>query len=199
MMSRPTLIRACWALIGAWLLGWSNYDCNCLDKFPPLLCMWDWKLTARLEAFLSVSLLKGVSCLAAFFHDCLRLLVLAVMHLACVPCWSAFRIIYPSVLCLLMFIINYNGMAASRQHVVGAVQLLADGADWWAFYMVALSGTLLVVYQICAAEHGIFLFSRGDTCIFPNWVTCVFLVNALLDQFLVYYVARCGLMVWNLN
>jgi len=67
-----------------------------------------------------------------------------------------------------MFIINYNGMAASRQHVVGAVQLLADGADWWAFYMVALSGTLLVVYQICAAEHGIFLFSRGDTCIFPN-------------------------------
>ena len=29
-------------------------------------------------------------------------------------------------------------------------------------YMVALSGTLLVVYQICAAEHDIFLFSRGD-------------------------------------
>jgi hypothetical protein len=35
-------------------------------------------------------------------------------------------------------------------------------------YMVALSGTLLVVYQICAAEHDIFLFSRGDTCILPK-------------------------------
>jgi hypothetical protein len=52
--------------------------------------------------------------------------------------------------------------------VVGAVELLADGADWWAFYMVALSGTLLVVYQICAAEHDNFLFSRGDTCIIPE-------------------------------
>jgi hypothetical protein len=45
---------------------------------------------------------------------------------------------------------------------------------WWAFYMVALSGTLLVVYEICAAEHDIFLFSRGDTH-FPNRVTYVFL------------------------
>jgi hypothetical protein len=34
--------------------------------------------------------------------------------------------------------------------------------------MVALSGTLLVVIQICAAEHDIILFSRGDTCIFQN-------------------------------
>jgi hypothetical protein len=34
--------------------------------------------------------------------------------------------------------------------------------------MVALSGTLLVVYQICAAELAFFPFSRGDTCIFPN-------------------------------
>jgi len=40
--------------------------------------------------------------------------------------------------------------------------------------MVALSGTLLVVYEICAAEHDIFLFSRGDTH-FPNRVTYVFL------------------------
>jgi hypothetical protein len=31
-----------------------------------------------------------------------------------------------------------------------------------------------------------------------KWVTYVFLKNALLDQFLVYCVARCGLMVWNL-
>jgi len=30
--------------------------------------------------------------------------------------------------------------------------------------MVALSGTLMVVYQICGAEHDIFLFFRGDTC-----------------------------------
>jgi len=34
--------------------------------------------------------------------------------------------------------------------------------------MVALSGTLFVVYQISAAEREIFLFSRGDTCIFPK-------------------------------
>ena len=33
--------------------------------------------------------------------------------------------------------------------------------------MVALSGTLFVVYLICAAEHDNFLFSGGDTCIFP--------------------------------
>jgi hypothetical protein len=38
---------------------------------------------------------------------------------------------------------------------------LADGADWWAFYIIALSGSLLVVYQICAAEHDNFLFSKG--------------------------------------
>jgi hypothetical protein len=37
--------------------------------------------------------------------------------------------------------------------VVGAVKLLADGADWWTSYMVAHSGTMLVVYQICMAEH----------------------------------------------
>jgi hypothetical protein len=29
--------------------------------------------------------------------------------------------------------------------MVVAVYLLADGADWWAFYMIALSGTLLDV------------------------------------------------------
>jgi hypothetical protein len=36
--------------------------------------------------------------------------------------------------------------------------------------MVALSDTILVVpvYQICAAEHDMFLYSRGDTCIFPK-------------------------------
>jgi hypothetical protein len=52
--------------------------------------------------------------------------------------------------------------------MVGDTKLLADGADWWAFYMVALNGTLLVAYQICAAEHDTFLFSRGDTCIIPK-------------------------------
>ena len=34
--------------------------------------------------------------------------------------------------------------------------------------MVALSGTVLVVYQICAAEYDILLFSKADICIFPN-------------------------------
>jgi len=61
--------------------------------------------------------------------------------------------------------------------------------------MVALSGTLLVVYQICASEHEIFLLFRGDTCIFPKRVTHVFLDNAFLDQFLVFFVAFCGLLV----
>jgi hypothetical protein len=51
--------------------------------------------------------------------------------------------------------------------------------------MVALSGTLLV-YQTCAAEHDVFLFSRGDTCIFPKHIAYVFLDNAFLDQFLVF-------------
>jgi len=34
--------------------------------------------------------------------------------------------------------------------------------------MVALSGTFLIVYEICAAEHDVSLFSGGDTCIFPK-------------------------------
>ena len=34
--------------------------------------------------------------------------------------------------------------------------------------MVALSGTLLIVFQICAAEHDIILFSRGDIIFFQN-------------------------------
>ena len=41
--------------------------------------------------------------------------------------------------------------------------------------MVALSGTLLVVYHICAVEHDIFLFFRGDTNILFKSVTYVFL------------------------
>ena len=50
--------------------------------------------------------------------------------------------------------------------MVGAVEPLADGADWWGFYMVALSGTLLVVHQISVAEHDILLFSKSDTLAF---------------------------------
>jgi hypothetical protein len=41
--------------------------------------------------------------------------------------------------------------------------------------MVALSGTLLVVYQICAAEHGIF---------FSPEVTLAFFQSELLMSFL---------------
>jgi hypothetical protein len=40
--------------------------------------------------------------------------------------------------------------------------------------MVALSGTLLVVFQTCVAEHEIFLFSRGDKHL-PKQVSYVFL------------------------
>jgi hypothetical protein len=42
----------------------------------------------------------------------------------------------------------YNEVTTGGQQVVGAVKLLADGGDWLAFYTAALSGTLLVVYQI---------------------------------------------------
>jgi hypothetical protein len=37
LLGRPSLIRVCWVLFGAWLLGRSNYDCIWLVKFPPLL------------------------------------------------------------------------------------------------------------------------------------------------------------------
>jgi hypothetical protein len=45
---------------------------------------------------------------------------------------------------------------------------VVDWADWWAFCKVALGGTLLVVYQICAAEHDIFLFSEVTLALFPK-------------------------------
>ena len=35
--------------------------------------------------------------------------------------------------------------------------------------MVALNDTGLVVYHICAAEHDILIFSRGDTSILPKY------------------------------
>jgi len=38
--------------------------------------------------------------------------------------------------------------------------------------MAALSGKLLVVYKICAAEHDIFCSSRGDTQIFKMSYLC---------------------------
>jgi len=49
-----------------------------------------------------------------------------------------------------------------------------------------LSGTLLVIYQIFAAEHDKFLLSR---------MCYVFFDNAFLDQFLIFCVALSGLMV----
>ena len=60
--------------------------------------------------------------------------------------------------------------------------------------MAALSGTLLMVYQICAAEHDIVLFSRGDIIFFQTELL-VFLDNAFPNQFLVFCVAFCGIMV----
>jgi hypothetical protein len=58
--------------------------------------------------------------------------------------------------------------------------------------MIALSGTVLVVYQIYAAEHDPF---------FPPEVMLAFFQNksfksyTFLDQFLVICTAFCGLMV----
>ena len=39
IIGRPSLIRVCWVLFGAWLLGRSNYVCIWLAKFPSLLCI----------------------------------------------------------------------------------------------------------------------------------------------------------------
>jgi hypothetical protein len=60
-----------------------------------------------------------------------------------------------------------------------------------------LSGMLLVVYQICLAEHDILLFSRGDwhLHIFNMSMTYFLFNNAFLDQFVAFCVAFCELMV----
>jgi hypothetical protein len=53
--------------------------------------------------------------------------------------------------------------------VIGAVKLLADGADWWAFYTFALvSSTLLVENHVCAEEHDIFSFAQSQHAFFQN-------------------------------
>jgi hypothetical protein len=86
---------------------------------------------------------------------------------------------------------NFNG------HVLGAIKLMADEADLrQAFYTVAISGTLLVVNQICVAEHDMYLLSRCDICIITKLLSqkC-FLDNAFPNQFLVFCIALCGLMV----
>ena len=109
---------------------------------------------------------EGVWCLVVpMFHNCLHLLVLAGTHTVYLvgSLWEAFA----QQRCACNLHIINNGMTAAWQHMIGAVFLLADGADWWAFYMVALSGTLLNINQIYAAEHDIF-FYRCDTCIFPE-------------------------------
>jgi hypothetical protein len=48
--------------------------------------------------------------------------------------------------------------------------------------MFALSGTLLVIHQICVAEHDVFLFPRGDIAFFQNELPMSF-STAFLDQF----------------
>jgi len=59
--------------------------------------------------------------------------------------------------------------------------------------MVALSSTFLVVKSV--RQSMTFFFFRGDTSIFPERVTYAYLDNAFFDQFLVFCVALCGLMV----
>jgi hypothetical protein len=91
IIGRPSLIRVCWVLFGAWLLCRSNYDCIWHAKYPPLLCIEIGRcylsttlVRGRLESFLFVSLLPdvmGIWCLfVPFVHGCLRLPVLAGMH-----------------------------------------------------------------------------------------------------------------------
>jgi hypothetical protein len=59
--------------------------------------------------------------------------------------------------------------------------------------MVALSGTLLAVYQICVAKHDFFSSPEVTLAFFQNELL-VFLDSAFLNQFLVYCVALCGMM-----
>jgi len=80
--------------------------------------------------------------------------------------------------------------------MIGAVFLLADGADQWAFYIIVLSGTLLVAYQTCPADQDTFLFSRGAAI--SKQITDVFLNCVLFAQFLVFCLAFHRLMVCNI-
>jgi hypothetical protein len=80
IVGRPSLVRVCWVSFGAWLLGRSNYDCIWLSKFPSLLCI-EGKSQAEIIP-ICVSSDGRMPCFT-IFHDCLRLLVLAGMHPAC--------------------------------------------------------------------------------------------------------------------
>ena len=51
-------------------------------------------------------------------------------------------------------------------------------------HVVAPSGTLLVAYQICAAEHD-FISSSGDTYIFPKLVYSLSTLPSLVNSWYV--------------
>jgi hypothetical protein len=60
-------------------------------------------------------------------------------------------------------------MTAARHQVVGSYRLsVSRWGKLVGLLYGCMSGTLLVVYQICAAGHDIFLFLKGDTCILPD-------------------------------
>jgi hypothetical protein len=69
---------------------------------------------------------------------------------------------------------------------------MADGADWWAFYLVALSGTLLVVCK-SVRQSMTFLFSPEVQ--FSRMSYLCLSHNAFLNQFMVFCEALFGLMV----
>jgi hypothetical protein len=56
--------------------------------------------------------------------------------------------------------------------------------------MVALSGTLSVVYQIRMAEHDIFVFSKGDTCISHEELLISFsTLSSLISSWILYSIS----------
>jgi hypothetical protein len=58
---------------------------------------------------------------------------------------------------------------------------MADGADWWAFYIDALSGMLLIVYQVCAAKNMTLFFSPEETlALFQNELLMSFWIMSFL-------------------
>ena len=82
-------------------------------------------------------------------------------------------------------------MTTAWQHLVGAVKLLADGADWWAFYTVEQHAVGCIA-NLCGRAWP-FSFLQG--C-FPEWVTYVFPDNAFLDdKFLVFCILCSTLCV----
>jgi len=126
------------------------------------------------------------------FHDCLT--TCACASRPDVSCWITFIIIHPTALCLLIIIKGDCSLTAcGRCRIASGRWGRLVGEN---LYSCTERHTFRCISNLCGRAWHIHLFSRGDTCIFPKWVTCAFFNNAFLDEFLVFCVELCGLMVW---